>query len=247
MARRDRAATQDAAATRRKRCSGQSGCSGCHGGERRRSRAGPRRPLRQAGAAAEREHGARRRALSARLDPVPRKEVAAGYEPIMPSFAGRDQRREICSIASSTSIGARRPMRADTQHDEHGRDELSRPPAIDAAHRGSRRTDHKRIAILYMISITLFFFVGGAAATLFRARADDARRATLCSAETYNKLFTLHGVIMVLFFLIPSIPGGARQLPRADDDRRARPRVSAAEPAELVSVHGRRHVHDLRR
>ncbi|HEX9438530.1 MAG TPA: cbb3-type cytochrome c oxidase subunit I, partial [Roseiflexaceae bacterium] len=66
-------------------------------------------------------------------------------------------------------------------------------------------TDHKRIAILYMLSITLFFFIGGAAATLIRLELITPQ-GDLVSAETYNKLFTIHGVIMVWFFLIPSIP-----------------------------------------
>src|SRR5205807_4500271 len=66
-------------------------------------------------------------------------------------------------------------------------------------------TDHKRIAILYMISVTLFFFVGGAAAVMFRLELMTPR-GDLLLAETYNKMFTLHGVIMVWFFLIPSIP-----------------------------------------
>jgi cytochrome c oxidase subunit I len=65
--------------------------------------------------------------------------------------------------------------------------------------------DHKRIAILYAISITLFFFIGGAAATLMRMELITPT-GDLVSAETYNKLFTMHGVIMVWFFLIPSIP-----------------------------------------
>jgi len=65
--------------------------------------------------------------------------------------------------------------------------------------------DHKRIALLYMISITGFFFIGGAAATLIRLELMTPN-GTLVSAETYNKLFTIHGVIMVWFFLIPSIP-----------------------------------------
>ena len=56
-----------------------------------------------------------------------------------------------------------------------------------------------------MISVTLFFFVGGAAAVLFRLELMTPR-GDLVIAETYNKLFTLHGVIMVFFFLIPSIP-----------------------------------------
>jgi cytochrome c oxidase subunit 1 len=66
-------------------------------------------------------------------------------------------------------------------------------------------TDHKRIAVLYMISITMFFFVGGAAAVLFRLELMTPG-GDLTIAETYNRLFTLHGVIMVFFFLIPSIP-----------------------------------------
>jgi cytochrome c oxidase subunit 1 len=66
-------------------------------------------------------------------------------------------------------------------------------------------TDHKRVAVLYLITITLFFFVGGAAAVLFRLELMTPR-GDLVISETYNKLFTLHGVIMVFFFLIPSIP-----------------------------------------
>jgi cytochrome c oxidase subunit 1 len=65
--------------------------------------------------------------------------------------------------------------------------------------------DHKRIAILYAIAITGFFFLGGAAATLIRLELATPQ-GDLVSAETYNKLFTAHGTIMVWFFLIPSIP-----------------------------------------
>ena len=65
--------------------------------------------------------------------------------------------------------------------------------------------DHKRIAMLYLGAITLFFFIGGAAAVLFRLELMTPQ-GDLVQAETYNKLFTLHGVMMVFFFLIPSIP-----------------------------------------
>jgi cytochrome c oxidase subunit 1 len=65
--------------------------------------------------------------------------------------------------------------------------------------------DHKRIAILYFVSITLFFFVGGAFATLVRLELMTPR-GDLVSSDTYNKLFTMHGIIMIFFFLIPSIP-----------------------------------------
>ena len=65
--------------------------------------------------------------------------------------------------------------------------------------------DHKRIALLYLLSITLFFFLGGAFAVLIRLELLTPQ-GDLVQAETYNKLFTMHGVIMVFFFLIPSIP-----------------------------------------
>lgn len=65
--------------------------------------------------------------------------------------------------------------------------------------------DHKRIAWLYMVSVTAFFFVGGAAATLIRLELATAP-GDLVAADTYNRLFTAHGVIMVWLFLIPSIP-----------------------------------------
>ena len=66
-------------------------------------------------------------------------------------------------------------------------------------------TDHKRIAILYLISVTFFFFVGGIFASLIRIHLLTPN-GYLVTPETYNKLFTMHGVAMIFFFLIPSIP-----------------------------------------
>ena len=66
-------------------------------------------------------------------------------------------------------------------------------------------TDHKRIAILYMISITVFFFLGGSAAALIRYNL-LVPEGMIRSAETYNRLFTMHGIIMVWFFLVPAVP-----------------------------------------
>ncbi len=65
--------------------------------------------------------------------------------------------------------------------------------------------DHKRIALLYLASITFFFFLGGLFALLIRLELLTPA-GDLVQAETYNKLFTMHGVIMIFFFLIPSIP-----------------------------------------
>src|SRR6186713_717791 len=65
--------------------------------------------------------------------------------------------------------------------------------------------DHKRIALLYLASITAFFFLGGMFAFMIRLELLTPAGDFL-TAENYNKMFTMHGVVMVFFFLIPSIP-----------------------------------------
>jgi cytochrome c oxidase subunit 1 len=66
-------------------------------------------------------------------------------------------------------------------------------------------TDHKRIALLYLLTITFFFFVGGFFALLIRLELLTPA-GDLVQADTYNKLFTMHGQVMVFFFLIPAVP-----------------------------------------
>ena len=66
-------------------------------------------------------------------------------------------------------------------------------------------TDHKRIAILYLITVTIAFALGGLAATFIRLELLTPE-ANLVSSDDYNKLFTAHGVVMIFFFLIPAIP-----------------------------------------
>src|SRR5687767_7015390 len=65
--------------------------------------------------------------------------------------------------------------------------------------------DHKRIALLYLGSISFFFLIGGLYALFIRLELLTPQGDFLSSA-TYNKVFTQHGIIMVFFFLIPSIP-----------------------------------------
>jgi len=65
--------------------------------------------------------------------------------------------------------------------------------------------DHKRIAILYLLSINFFFLLGGLAATVVRIELVTPQ-GDLLSSDLYNRAFTLHGIIMVFFFLIPVIP-----------------------------------------
>jgi len=65
--------------------------------------------------------------------------------------------------------------------------------------------DHKRIAIMYLISVSVFFLMGGLYAATIRLELLTPASDLLESA-TYNKVFTQHGILMIFFFLIPSIP-----------------------------------------
>ena len=66
--------------------------------------------------------------------------------------------------------------------------------------------DHKRIAILYLISVSFFFLLGGAMAVIIRLELTTPE-GDLVQADIYNRLFTMHGIMMIFFFLIPVIPG----------------------------------------
>ncbi len=65
--------------------------------------------------------------------------------------------------------------------------------------------DHKRIGLLYLVTITLMFGLGGLAALAIRLELLTPA-GDLMGDDTYNKMFTTHGVIMIFFFLVPSIP-----------------------------------------
>src|SRR6184192_824488 len=66
-------------------------------------------------------------------------------------------------------------------------------------------TDHKRIGLLYLYSILFYFLIAALAAALIRIELITPQ-GDLVTSEMYNRLFTVHGVLMVWFFLIPSIP-----------------------------------------
>jgi cytochrome c oxidase subunit 1 len=65
--------------------------------------------------------------------------------------------------------------------------------------------DHKRIAILYLVTILAFFLVGGVAALTMRYHL-AMPQAQVISPDLYNALFTLHGVLMIFLFIVPGIP-----------------------------------------
>jgi cytochrome c oxidase subunit 1 len=66
--------------------------------------------------------------------------------------------------------------------------------------------DHKRIGVMYLISVIAAFFLGGVFALLVRLELLSPGR-TIMGADTYNRMFTLHGAVMVFLFIIPSVPG----------------------------------------
>jgi len=65
-------------------------------------------------------------------------------------------------------------------------------------------TDHKRIGILYLVTISFFFLVAGAFALLMRYELLTPESDFL-SPHTYNVFFTMHGSLMVFFFIIPGV------------------------------------------
>ncbi len=65
--------------------------------------------------------------------------------------------------------------------------------------------DHKRIGVLYLISILSALLLGGIFAMLIRTELLTPQQ-TIMDADTYNRVFTLHGAIMIFLFIIPGIP-----------------------------------------
>jgi len=66
--------------------------------------------------------------------------------------------------------------------------------------------DHKRIGLMYLVGVSIAFLIGGLLALLIRLHLWDADGMLFTSSDTYNQVFTLHGVFMVFIFIIPAIP-----------------------------------------
>src|SRR5689334_22322037 len=66
--------------------------------------------------------------------------------------------------------------------------------------------DHKRISLMYLVLTSIFFLVGGLFAMALRIEHLTPDR-TIMGANTYNRMFTLHGVVMIFLFMIPAVPG----------------------------------------
>lgn len=66
-------------------------------------------------------------------------------------------------------------------------------------------TDHKKIGLMYFAAILFFFLVGAIIGLLMRLEL-IAPGKTIMDPQTYNTLFTLHGVIMIFLFIVPGLP-----------------------------------------
>src|SRR5581483_6519831 len=175
----------------------------------------PRRPLRADGATGRRKLRTFRRCLHPRLDPATgeadRRRVLQRHAAVCRAH----QRAGSARAHRLPSLPRQHPARC-ASGKSPAMSTVTAEPALPETERNYlangyslwswlTTTDHKRIAILYAVTITAFFFIGGAAATLMRLELISPT-PLIMGAETYNKLFTAHGVIMVWFFLIPSIP-----------------------------------------
>ena len=172
-------------------------------------RAGARRAVRQdrARCRAARRSSSTRRTCANRFS-TPAAKVAAGFQPIMPTFQGlvtEEQLLELIEYVKSLQGAA-----AGADHGSHGQSDALHA----AAPLPERRLRHQVVAADARSQahraalpgrVTFFFFVGGAFAVLIRLELATPA-GDLVTDETYNKLFTMHGVMMVFFFLIPAIP-----------------------------------------
>ncbi len=102
----------------------------------------------------------------------------------------------------TAQAGATHPTTHDTSHDDA--DYLR---ATTGFRSWAFTLDHKRIGIMYLVSVLIAFLAGGIMALLVRTELLFPGR-TIMDPDFYNKVFTLHGAIMVFLFIIPSIPGG---------------------------------------
>ncbi len=155
-----------------------------------------------------------------------RQKLAADYKQVMPAFRNvipNDDLDRLLAYLKSSGATAQQEatpeVRFNDERHHHRRAGPARPPHPGFPASATGRylhaehtlrswfftTDHKRIALLYLASITAFFVIGAVTAGLVRL-ALVVPDGQVFTNDTYNKLFTIHGVVMVWFFLIPSIP-----------------------------------------
>ena len=163
----------------------------------------------------------------------PAAKITAGFQPIMPTFQGlvsEEQLLELIEYVKSLQSAA-----AGADQGSHGPAPTVLTPPRHYLNDGYGITswlltrDHKRIALLYLAAVTFFFFVGGAFAVLIRLELATPAGDLVSRRDLQQAVHDARrddGVLLP----DPGHPGGARQLPRADHDRREGSGVSEAEP-----------------
>ena len=189
----------------------------------------------------------------------PGSKIVSGFKPIMPTFQGLvsdDQLNALVAYVKSLSQPAIRAGRRHRCRDQSATQEAAGAISMASVTTIPERdnyltngygikswlltTDHKRIAMLYLVSITLFFFIGGFFAMLIRLELLTPRGRPASGRHLQQGVHHArhdHGV------LLPD-PGRARRpgkFPGSDHDRRQGPGLPAHQPAELVPLHHRRH------
>jgi cytochrome c oxidase subunit 1 len=82
-------------------------------------------------------------------------------------------------------------------------DPMSRFPAVSQLLSWS--VDHKVIGLQYAITALIFFVIGGALAMFIRWELLTPQLDFMSSGQEYNRLFTIHGTVMIFLFIIPMI------------------------------------------
>ena len=205
----------------------QYACNTCHKPDGGGARPDPAWHLRHRGRARRRRQGEGRRRLPSRVDPDALREDGAGLRTDHALLPGPGQRRGSAAAdqlhqepagrgrrsgGNDSGLPGEYPMNAAATAP------ASPPPPSGTAERPNFLTaehglkswlltlDHKRVAILYLISVSCYFLLGGIFAMLMRIELMTPV-GDLMLSDTYNRVFTGHGVTMVFFFLIPAIPG----------------------------------------
>jgi cytochrome c oxidase subunit I len=97
-------------------------------------------------------------------------------------------------------------------------------------------TDHQRIGLMYIATGIMFFFIGGIYATLIRTDLGtvqglglDPQTTLGITPDVYSTLFTMHGVLMIFMFIMPTLAGfGNYLVPSMIGSREmALPRINA--------------------
>ena len=96
--------------------------------------------------------------------------------------------------------------------------------------------DHKRIGLLYLIFVIGFFFSGVVLGFFMRLEM-VAPGGTIMGPQTYNALFTLHGIIMIFLVVIPAIPTIFGNFFPSDSNRSEGRRLSENQPPFLVALY----------